>query len=275
MALAEVDELWSLIAAGRNDLLYRSLEQRGWISLLLKLLFNLSSVLWRGWEGLSLIASSFEREARLGLRVCQGDLQEAAIQISNRRQERQELMQREQQKKKTRMEAISTLAELGYSRRDAARALHHTNGNVDKAYTILLDSSQAAQATNNNTEGMISPEKVEQLLYLGFERESSEAALQLTDGNVQAATQLLLDNQGVLSPDLLSPPSTSTSSSSSPSSEEPSTSSSSPEENELVNEVLEDIPRHEEDYLDLTLEEESELIATMKTYLNREPTHTV
>ncbi|XP_041823981.1 NEDD8 ultimate buster 1 [Melanotaenia boesemani] len=216
-----------------------------------------------------------EREARLGLRACQGDLQEAAIQISNRRQERQELMQREQQKRKTRMEAISTLAKLGYSRRDAARALHHANGNLDKAYTILLDSSQAAQATNNNTEGMISPEKVEQLLYLGFERESSEAALQLTDGNVQAATQLLLDNQGVLSPDLLSPPSTSTSTSSSPSSEEPSTSSSSPEENELVNEVLEDIPRHEEDYLDLTLEEESELIATMKTYLNREPTHTV
>ena len=49
----------------------------------------------------------------------------------------------------------------------------------------------------------------------------------------------------------------------------------SSEDNELVNEVLEDISRHEEDYLDLTLEEESQLIAAMKTYLNREPTHTV
>ncbi len=47
------------------------------------------------------------------------------------------------------------------------------------------------------------------------------------------------------------------------------------DDNELVNEVLEDISHHEEDYLDLTLEEESELIATMKTYLHREPTHTV
>ncbi|XP_034721880.1 NEDD8 ultimate buster 1 [Etheostoma cragini] len=137
---------------------------------------------------------------------------------------------------------------------------------------ILCDSSQAAEATNNNTDGAPSPEKVEQLLYLGFERHVSEAALRLTDGDVQTATQLLLDHQGVLSPELLSPPSTS----SSPSSEEPSTSSStSTEDNELVNEVLEDISRHEEDYLDLTLEDESQLIQTMKTYLSRGHTHTV
>ncbi|XP_044032120.1 NEDD8 ultimate buster 1 isoform X2 [Siniperca chuatsi] len=190
-----------------------------------------------------------EREARLGLRACQGDLQEAAVHISNQRQEREELQQRERQKRSRRMEVISTLTELGFSRRDAATALHHADGDVDKAYALL---------------------------YLGFEREVSEAALRLTGGDVQSATQLLLDNQGVLSPELLSmsPPSTS-SSSSSPSSEEPSTSSSSAADNELVNEVLEDISRHEEDYLDLTLDEESELIATMKTYLDRGPTHTV
>ncbi|MEQ2303108.1 hypothetical protein AMECASPLE_013336 [Ameca splendens] len=166
------------------------------------------------------------------------------------------------------MEAISSLMELGFSRRDAARALHHAEGNVDKAYSILLDSSQAAQTT---LEDSVSPEKVEQLLYLGFERESAEAALRLTGDDVQSATQLLLDNQGVLSPDLMSPPSTS---SPSPSSEDASTSSTSPEDSELVNEVLEDISRHEEDYLDLSLEEESEVISTLKTYLNREPTHT-
>ncbi|TKS87305.1 NEDD8 ultimate buster 1 [Collichthys lucidus] len=113
------------------------------------------------------------------------------------------------------------------------------------------------------------------LLYLGFERAVSEAALRLTGGDVQSATQLLLDNQGVLSPELLSMSPPSTSSSAAPSSEEPSTSSNSAADDELVNEVLEDISRHEEDYLDLTLEEESELIATMKTYLNRGPTHTV
>lgn len=48
----------------------------------------------------------------------------------------------------------------------------------------------------------------------------------------------------------------------------------SSEDTELVNEVLEDISRHEEDYLDLTLEDESELIATMRSYLSRGPAHT-
>lgn len=62
-----------------------------------------------------------------------------------------------------------------------------------------------------------------QLLYLGFERDSSETALRMTGGDIQAATQLLMDNQGFLSADL----SMDTSSSNSPSPEEPSTSSSS------------------------------------------------
>uniref|UniRef100_A0A1A8AKR8 Negative regulator of ubiquitin-like proteins 1 n=2 Tax=Nothobranchius furzeri TaxID=105023 RepID=A0A1A8AKR8_NOTFU len=197
-----------------------------------------------------------EREARLGLRACHGDLQQAEVHISNRRQERQELMQRERQKRRTRVEAITTLTEFGFSRRDAARALHCTDGDMDKAYAILLDSSQ----TTIIPEESVSPEKVEQLLYLGFERDSAEEALRLTGGEVQSATQLLLDNQGVLSPPSASPTSEDTSTS--------SMSSTSAEDNKLINEVLEDIPRHEEDYLDLTLEEESELITALKTYLS-------
>ncbi|XP_024136233.1 NEDD8 ultimate buster 1 isoform X1 [Oryzias melastigma] len=209
-----------------------------------------------------------EREARLGLRACHGELQEAAQYISNRQQERQELKQRERQKRRSRMEAISTLTELGYNRRDAARALHLADGDVDRAYNILLDSSQASSSNNNLEEG-VGLENIHQLLYLGFQRDSSEAALRLAGGDVQAATQLLLDNQGVLSSELLSQPL------SSPSSEEPSTSSTTPEESELVNEVLEDIPRHEEEYLDVTLEEEAQLIATLKAYLNPGPVLTM
>ncbi|KAM8822657.1 NEDD8 ultimate buster 1 isoform 5-T6 [Spinachia spinachia] len=153
-----------------------------------------------------------EKEARLGLRACEGDLQEAAIHIGNQTQEREELKQRERKRRSRRMEAISSLTELGYSRRDAARALQHAGGDVDRAYGILLDSSGSAQATGSHSEG-----SVEKLLYLGFQRDVSEAALRLTGGDVQSATQLLLDQQGVLSPELLSE---------SPSSEEPSTSSS-------------------------------------------------
>lgn len=216
-----------------------------------------------------LVLGYSEREARLGLRACGGDLQEAAVLISNRRQEREEQKQREQQRRRTRMEDVSTLMELGFSRRDAARALHHAQGDLDRASSILLDSSLAPQTSSRDS---VSPDKVDQLLYLGFPRDSAEAALRLTGEDVQSATQLLLDNQGVLSPELLSPPSTS---SSSPSSDEASSSSTSPEDSQLVHEVLEDISRHEEDYLDLTLEEESQLMSTLRSYLDREPAHTV
>ncbi|XP_035650583.1 NEDD8 ultimate buster 1-like isoform X3 [Oncorhynchus keta] len=215
-----------------------------------------------------------EQEARLGLRACHGNVDEAALHITHRRQEREEMKQQEREKRMRRMEGLATLRALGYSKRDAARALHQADGDMERAYGILLESTQAESAavTNHNTELPIDQSKVEQLLYLGFEPEAAEAALRLTGGDVQGATQLLLDNQGVLPPELLSP--------SPPSSlsEEPSTSSESagsgsqgedPMDVDLVNEVLEDIPRHEEDYLDLTLEEESEVIAQMKSYLHR------
>lgn len=218
-----------------------------------------------------------EREARLGLRASEGDVQEAALLISNRRQERAEMKQRERQKRSSRLEAVSVLVELGFNRKDAARALHETNGNTDQAYGILVNSSRAEATNNNNSSSSAaSPEKVEQLLYLGFERPHAETALRLTDGDVQAAAQLLLENQGVLPLDLAqdwpgsgsgteeAQPSASSSSSSSSSS-----STSSPDDEEAVSDVLGHISRHEEDYLDLTLEEESELIVTLQSYLSR------
>uniref|UniRef100_A0A8C6SU20 Negative regulator of ubiquitin-like proteins 1 n=1 Tax=Neogobius melanostomus TaxID=47308 RepID=A0A8C6SU20_9GOBI len=204
-----------------------------------------------GEDGAADDAGFTEREARLGLRACEGDVQEAALHIS--KQETDEGPER--QKRRFASRPFSVLAELGFNRRDAARALQQSNGNVDQAYTILLNSSQAAEATNNN-----SPE----LLYLGFDRPQAETALTLTDGDVQAAAQLLLENQGELPPDLIPSSSTTTSSSSTSSS-----STNSPEDEAAVSEVLGDISRHEEDYLDLTLEEESELIVTLQSYLSR------
>ncbi|KAK7881206.1 hypothetical protein WMY93_029615 [Mugilogobius chulae] len=219
-----------------------------------------------------------EREARLGLRACEGDVQEAAIHISNRRQERAEMKARERDKRRSRLEAVSILTGLGFNRKDAARVLNQTKGNVDQAYTILLNSSQQCETSSSSS---VTPDKVDQLLYLGFERQHSETALRLTDGDVQAATQLLLENQGVLPPDLTqetgSPgprreepePSSSSSTSSSTTNTSNNTSDTSTEDEQMVSEVLEDISRHEEDYLDLTLEEESELIATLQSYLSR------
>ncbi|KAJ8277571.1 hypothetical protein GJAV_G00076790 [Gymnothorax javanicus] len=218
-----------------------------------------------------------DQEARLGLRACQGNVDEAALHISQRRMEKEEMKSREREKRRRYVEAINTLKQLGYSKTAASKALNQSSGDMDKAFEILLRDCPASLATNNNTGDTDSdPDreaKILQLTYLGFEREIVEAALRMTRGNVQLASQMILDNQGTLPPELLSP--------SSPSSlsEEPSTSSESagsgrsmeedPMDVDLVNEVLEDIPKHEEDYLDLTLDEESDLIAQMKSYLER------
>lgn len=40
------------------------------------------------------------------------------------------------------MANIAALMELGFSRRDAARALHHANGDVNKACEVSVMSSQ-------------------------------------------------------------------------------------------------------------------------------------
>ncbi|KAJ4923902.1 hypothetical protein JOQ06_028157 [Pogonophryne albipinna] len=99
-----------------------------------------------------------EREARLGLRATQGDIQEAVTHITNQREEREELQQRERQRRRRRSEVVSTLAELGFSRRDASKALQLADGDVDAASQILLDSKAAE--SNNNSE--LSPEGADQ-----------------------------------------------------------------------------------------------------------------
>ncbi|KAK7118883.1 hypothetical protein R3I94_022407 [Phoxinus phoxinus] len=209
-----------------------------------------------------------DQDARLGLRACRGDLSEAVLHITQRKKEKKEMKEREREKRRRRLQDINTLVELSFSKRDAARALHQARGDVDKAYNILLDGAEAqTQSSDRQT-------KLDQLVSYGFQLDVADSALRLMGDDLELATQMLLDHQGVVPPDLLSP------SPPSSSSEEPSTSSSSditvpassPLDEELVNEALEDIPRHEEDYLDLTLDEEQELMKFIRSRLDKQPT---
>ncbi|XP_051543445.1 NEDD8 ultimate buster 1 isoform X2 [Myxocyprinus asiaticus] len=204
-----------------------------------------------------------EQEARLGLRACRGNIEEAVLHLTLRNKEKEDMKEKEHEKRRCRLRDISTLVELGFSKRDAAKALHCARGDVDKAYGILLDRSDD-QSSDRQA-------KLDQLVSLGFQVDMADSALSLVGDDLPQATQMLLDLHGVVSPDLLSP------SPPSSSSEEPSTSSdatgeasgSSHLDEELVNEVLDDIPRHEEDYLDLTLDEETVLIAQIRSYLQK------
>lgn len=105
---------------------------------------------------------------------------------------------------------------------------------------------------------------------MGFDAVAAKAALRVFRGNVQLAAQTLVHNGGRLPPDLqLSAEDSSSTPSTSPSDSAGTSSASTDEdmETEAVNEVLEDIPEHEEDYLDSTLEDEEIIIAEYLSYV--------
>ncbi|RXN00271.1 NEDD8 ultimate buster 1 [Acipenser ruthenus] len=211
---------------------------------------------YRALENLDYLENAKERlqKAESCFLKCYGEEQTRLLQIK----EKAEMKRKERQKRRKHVDDINTLREMGCSKRDAARALHDAEGDLDHAFQILLDNNHLIETTSNDTESsdMDSSNREVLINQLGFDRDSAAAA------NVQPSTQLLVHHRGNLPPDVLPPPLRSSSS------EEPSTSSNSagspinPGDEQmdldLVNEVLRDIPNHEEDYLDLNLEEESE-----------------
>ncbi|XP_027284226.1 NEDD8 ultimate buster 1 isoform X3 [Cricetulus griseus] len=215
------------------------------------------------------------QEARLGLRACDGNVDHAATHISNRREELAQIKKEEKEKRKRRLESINTLRGMGYSTHAAKQALHQARGNVDDALTILLSNPhmwwlQDSDPENNSRQASPSQESIDQLVYMGFDTVVAEAALRVFGGNVQLAAQTLAHHGGSLPPDLqLSGEDSSSTPSTSPSDSAGTSSASTDEdmETEAVNEILEDIPEHEEDYLDSTLEDEEVIIAEYLSYV--------
>ncbi|XP_038247268.1 NEDD8 ultimate buster 1 isoform X2 [Dermochelys coriacea] len=225
------------------------------------------------------------QEARLGLRAYYGNLEKAASLITNRREEKAQIRREERAKRRRRLDDINTLKTMGYPEQAAKKALHQAQGNLDKAFKILLDEPQLFLLNDDDNSDPMDPhqfqvpkESVDQLMYLGFNRESVEEALKVFQGNIQLAAQTLAHYGGVLPAELqlstkqTTPSEESISSKDSPT-ESAGTSSSSTDEDmetDVVNEILEDIPEHEEDYLDLTLEEEELVIKEYLTYMHEE-----
>eukprot|EP00070_Physeter_catodon_P038481 XP_028345375.1 NEDD8 ultimate buster 1 [Physeter catodon] len=215
------------------------------------------------------------QEARLGLRACDGNVDHAAAHITNRREKLDQIRKEEKEKKRRRLENINYLKGMGYSARAAKQALHQASGNLEEALQILLSHPQmwwlndAGPETNSPQESP-SRETIDQLVYMGFDAAAAEAALRVFRGNVQLAAQTLAHNGGSLPPDLqLSAEDSSATPPTSPSDSAGTSSASTDEdmETEAVNEILEDIPEHEEDYLDSTLEDEEIIIAEYLSYV--------
>ncbi|XP_077006231.1 NEDD8 ultimate buster 1 [Tamandua tetradactyla] len=215
------------------------------------------------------------QEARLGLRACDGNVDHAATHISNRREELAQIRKEEKEKRRHRLESINVLKGMGYSTHAAKQALHQANGNLDEALKVLLSNPHMwwlnnSDADTNNHQESPSQENIGHLVYMGFDAVAAEAALRVFRGNVQLAAQTLALNGGSLPPDLqLSVEDSSSTPSTSPSGSAGTSSASTDDdmETEAVNEILEDIPEHEEDYLDSTLEDEEIIIAEYLSYV--------
>ncbi|XP_032696177.1 NEDD8 ultimate buster 1 isoform X2 [Lontra canadensis] len=215
------------------------------------------------------------QEARLGLRACDGNVDHAAAHITNRREELAQIRKEEKEKKRRQLESINSLKGMGYSTHAAKQALHQAGGNLDEALKILLSNPQMWWLNDSDPETSShqespSQENIEQLVYMGFDAVAADAALRVFRGNVQLAAQTLAHNGGSLPPDLqLAAEDASSTPSTSPSDSAGTSSASTDEdmETEAVNEILEDIPEHEEDYLDSTLEDEEIIIAEYLSYV--------
>ncbi|XP_031463767.1 NEDD8 ultimate buster 1 [Phasianus colchicus] len=221
-----------------------------------------------------------EQEARLALRACHGNVEHAANLITNRREEKAQIRREERAKRRQRLEDINTLKSMGYSERAAQVALHHAQGNLDQAFKFILDNPELLLENDDDDSAasdqfQVSQESIDQLMYMGFSHESAKQALKVFKGNIHLASQTLAHYGGVLPDSLqLSPEGSSLSEESTSSKDSPTesaSSSSSPTDEDMetdaVNEILEDIPEHEEDYLDLTLEEEEQIIHEYLSYI--------
>uniref|UniRef100_A0A8B9NY65 Negative regulator of ubiquitin like proteins 1 n=1 Tax=Apteryx owenii TaxID=8824 RepID=A0A8B9NY65_APTOW len=184
-------------------------------------------------------------------------------------------------------EKVDRLSLLGFSEQEARLALRACHGNVEHAANLItnrrefiLDNPELLLENDDDDpvtmdQFQVSQESIDQLMYMGFSHESAEQALKVFKGNIHLASQTLAHYGGVLPASLLlssegsSPSEESTSSKDSPTESAGSSSSPTDEdmETDAVNEILEDIPEHEEDYLDLTLEEEEQIIHEYLSYI--------
>ncbi|KAL3854064.1 hypothetical protein ACJMK2_013345 [Sinanodonta woodiana] len=233
-----------------------------------------------------------EREARLALRASNGDLQGAVVHIMKRREEKEDNKKKAKDVSKrnrlakilgntasgarVNVENYELLVSMGFPKGASAEALRQANNDVSQALEVLqnhpnlLSLPDPSDPKPNMEE--ISDELVAQIIAMGFDPEMARRALAMNWSNLEKAMNDLIQRGGVMPP---LPTEFGSSSSSSASGSTPSSAGVSPtkspkelaEEKLAIGKLVLDLPEDEEDYIDLTLTEEAQLLQEYKSLL--------
>uniref|UniRef100_A0A0B7AFM1 UBA domain-containing protein n=1 Tax=Arion vulgaris TaxID=1028688 RepID=A0A0B7AFM1_9EUPU len=242
-----------------------------------------------------------ERESRLGLRAKNGNVAQAVEFIMETRKKQEEVnnhaktdWHRRVRGKKlgktaggepVNVDHYDSLVDMDFPPGGAAEALRQANNDISAAIEILNTKPELLSLPDpENKTVEITDEMIIQVTGLGFDTEVARQALRQFRGNIQRAVDNLLKHGGLL-PHLPHSPSGSSTSASESSPTSVSSSSGSEisnselgntkrlkqEEKEALNSFVTDISTDANEYLDLTLSEEREILQLYQGMLGSLP----
>lgn len=221
-----------------------------------------------------------EREGRLALRVTNGDVEASVQYIMKKREEKKaigEKVEEERRKKKIQKTLGSTakgdkvnvdtyemLLAMGFRNGASAEALRQSNNDLSLALEVLQNHPELLDLPDPSPSSVpITDDMLAQVVSMGFESDMARNALQKHHGNIERAIEDLIKSGGVIQ----SPISESSSSSSSSSASSEASSPDKQKQREVLDDLVSDIAKDEDDYLDLTLHDEAEFLNHYKTLL--------
>ncbi|XP_052243561.1 NEDD8 ultimate buster 1-like [Dreissena polymorpha] len=220
-----------------------------------------------------------EVESRLGLRSCDGNVANAVQHVMKRREEKAENARKRHKERKrnqiakhlgktangqiVNVKTYETLIRMGYPKGAASEALRQANNDLNLALEVLQSHPEFLNLPDPEPRKKvnITDDMIAQVTCMGFEVEMARRALQKHDGDVSRAVEDLVNTGGVLPPPLPLEEQPGPSTESSPTTpEDEADADQSRKDKEAINRLVSDLPEDEEDYLDITLDEEREFL---------------
>ncbi|OWF42022.1 NEDD8 ultimate buster 1-like [Mizuhopecten yessoensis] len=223
-----------------------------------------------------------ERDGRLALRLTNGDVEASIQYIMKKREEKKEITKKVEEEKrkkklqkclgstakgdKVNVDTYEMLLAMGFRNGASAEALRQSNNDLSLALEVLQNHPELLDLPDPVTMDSsvsITDDMLAQVISMGYESDMARNALQKHHGNIESAIEDLIKSGGVV----LSPNGESSSSGPSTSSSHSSSSADKQKQKEVLDDLVSDIAKDEDDYLDLTLQEETQFLNHYKSLL--------